>query len=49
MFCTQVVQTAGNFHCAIRDAIFGITQNVLDDATAFHAGNCMFHTHANPC
>lgn len=43
---TQIVKTASNFHSAVRKALFGVAEGLLDDATAFHPGNDMFDANA---
>src|SRR4029450_544092 len=46
---TNVVQSTGCFHDCIRHAVFGVAQHILDDATAFHPCQIMFHLDPNLC
>src|SRR6266536_1106063 len=46
---SNVVQSTGCFHDCIRHAVPGIAQHILDDATAFHSCEIMFHLDPNLC
>src|SRR6266446_3220173 len=46
---SNVVQSTGCFHYCIRHAVLGIAQHVLNDATAFHPCEIMFHLAPNLC
>ncbi len=43
----QVVQTSRDQHREIREPIFGIAQDIFDDARAFDSGDSMFNPHAH--
>lgn len=47
MIDSEIVQTTSDFHSHIRQVVFGVAANILDDSTAFHACDGMFNAHAN--
>ncbi len=46
MVHAQVVQTRCDHHREVREPIFGIAQDIFDDARALDSGDGMFNTHA---
>lgn len=45
---TQIMQATGNFHHQVREAIFQITEGILDNTTPFDAGYHMLDFDAEP-
>lgn len=42
----QIVQSTGDFHHQIREILFGVAKNILDNATALDASNRVFDNNA---
>lgn len=39
----EIVQSAGNLHNKVREARFGAAKDILDNTTALHASESVFH------
>jgi hypothetical protein len=47
MIDSEIVQATRDFHSHIRQVVFGVATNVLDNPAAFDACNGMFNPYAN--
>jgi hypothetical protein len=48
-FDSEVVQSTGGFHDLIRNAFFGVPENIFDNARALHACQGMLYLDSNAC